>query len=182
MQRYLADEPVLACPPSARYRLRKFVRRNKGPVLAASLVLLALVGGIVGTTWQAMVEADAVGAEGERQAKERAEANFALANEAVEKYLGTVTNDPELKRADFHRLRKKLLESAIPFFQKIAEQKSDDPEVEARPGPGVSSPGDVRHALGENEAAVQDAEAARAIFARLAADFPDVPRTARSWP
>src|SRR6266536_6039131 len=29
LQRYLADEPVLACPPSARYRLRKFVRRNR---------------------------------------------------------------------------------------------------------------------------------------------------------
>src|SRR5262245_9384055 len=28
VQRYLADEAVLACPPSARYRLRKFVRRN----------------------------------------------------------------------------------------------------------------------------------------------------------
>ena len=36
VQRYLADEPVLACPPSAAYRLRKFVRRNKGPVLAAA--------------------------------------------------------------------------------------------------------------------------------------------------
>src|SRR5207244_4209757 len=29
VQRYLADEPVLACPPSAGYRLRKFARRNK---------------------------------------------------------------------------------------------------------------------------------------------------------
>ena len=34
----------------AVYRLRKFVRRNRGPVLAATLVLLALVAGIVGTT------------------------------------------------------------------------------------------------------------------------------------
>ena len=51
LQRYLADEPVVACPPSVRYRLRKFVRRNKGPVLAAFLVVLALVGGIIGTTW-----------------------------------------------------------------------------------------------------------------------------------
>src|SRR4029077_3837348 len=33
LQRYLADEPVVAGPPSARYRLRKFVQRNKGPVL-----------------------------------------------------------------------------------------------------------------------------------------------------
>src|SRR5271165_916084 len=33
IQRYLAGEPVLAVPPSAGYRLRKLVRRNKGPVL-----------------------------------------------------------------------------------------------------------------------------------------------------
>src|SRR3989449_8892529 len=45
VRRYLHDEPVHACPPSAGYRLRKFVRRNKRPVLAASLVVLALVGG-----------------------------------------------------------------------------------------------------------------------------------------
>ena len=51
VQRYLHDEPVLAGPPRAGYRLRKFLRRNKGPVLAVALVMLALVGGIVGTTW-----------------------------------------------------------------------------------------------------------------------------------
>ena len=50
VQRYLADEPVEARSPSRGYRLRKFVRRNRGPVLAASLLLLVLVGGIVGTT------------------------------------------------------------------------------------------------------------------------------------
>src|SRR5437588_7635414 len=50
VQRYLADEAVQACPPSAWYRLRKFVRRHKGPVLAGSLVLLALVAGIIGTS------------------------------------------------------------------------------------------------------------------------------------
>ena len=29
VQRYLDDEPVQACPPSAWYRFRKFARRNK---------------------------------------------------------------------------------------------------------------------------------------------------------
>ncbi len=47
---HLHDEPVLASPPSASYRLRKFVRRNRGAVLAAALVVLALVGGIIGTS------------------------------------------------------------------------------------------------------------------------------------
>ena len=50
VQRYLADEAVLACPPSAGYRLRKFVRRNRAPVLAAVIIFLLLVGGIIGTT------------------------------------------------------------------------------------------------------------------------------------
>jgi eukaryotic-like serine/threonine-protein kinase len=52
ISRYLRDEPVQACPPTVGYRLRKFVQRNKTSVLAGVLVLLALVGGIVGTTWQ----------------------------------------------------------------------------------------------------------------------------------
>ena len=51
IQRYLADEPVEARPPSAGYRLSKFLRRNKGPVVAAALVLLTLLAGIAGTTF-----------------------------------------------------------------------------------------------------------------------------------
>src|SRR5207344_3550627 len=51
IQRYLADEVVEARPPSAGYRLKKFVRRHKGQVLAACLVLLALLAGMAGTTF-----------------------------------------------------------------------------------------------------------------------------------
>jgi serine/threonine protein kinase/tetratricopeptide (TPR) repeat protein len=43
VQRYLADEPVLACPPSASYRLRKFMRRNKVGLAVAALVLFFLM-------------------------------------------------------------------------------------------------------------------------------------------
>jgi WD40 repeat protein/serine/threonine protein kinase len=50
VQRYLHDEPVQACPPTLGYRLRKVVRRHRQAALVISLVLLALVGGIVGTT------------------------------------------------------------------------------------------------------------------------------------
>jgi serine/threonine protein kinase/tetratricopeptide (TPR) repeat protein len=50
VQRYLADEPVQAGPPSRWYRLRKFMRRNKGPVLATAALLVMLLAGIVGTT------------------------------------------------------------------------------------------------------------------------------------
>jgi serine/threonine protein kinase len=74
VQRYLAAEPVAACPPSPGYRLRKFVQRNKGPVLAAAFIVLALMGGVIGTTWGMLratnAEADAV-AEAKLKEQER---------------------------------------------------------------------------------------------------------------
>jgi eukaryotic-like serine/threonine-protein kinase len=45
VQRYLAGEPVLAVPPSARHRLRKFARRNKRALVTAALVGALVVGG-----------------------------------------------------------------------------------------------------------------------------------------
>jgi eukaryotic-like serine/threonine-protein kinase len=51
IERYLADEPVEARPPSAGYRFGKFLKRHKGPAIAAGLVLLALLVGIAGTTY-----------------------------------------------------------------------------------------------------------------------------------
>jgi serine/threonine protein kinase/tetratricopeptide (TPR) repeat protein len=41
--RYLHDEPVLACPPSAAYRLRKFIRRQRGRLIGASVVTVGLL-------------------------------------------------------------------------------------------------------------------------------------------
>ena len=47
-RRFLNSEAVVtARAPSAGYRLRKFVKRNRGRVIAASLVLVALLAGIV---------------------------------------------------------------------------------------------------------------------------------------
>jgi eukaryotic-like serine/threonine-protein kinase len=50
IERFTNHEPVSVGPPTARYRLRKFVRRHRGRVLAASLLLLTLMLGGVGTT------------------------------------------------------------------------------------------------------------------------------------
>jgi WD40 repeat protein/serine/threonine protein kinase/tetratricopeptide (TPR) repeat protein len=59
IQRYLRDEPVLASPPSAAYRLRKLVWRHKWQSAAAVLVfvaLLALVGAGVSLQYSGRIE------------------------------------------------------------------------------------------------------------------------------
>ena len=53
--RHLDDQPVLASPPGAMYLAKKFVRRQKLPVAAAAAVVLALLGGIAATSWQASI-------------------------------------------------------------------------------------------------------------------------------
>ncbi|MGL4552959.1 MAG: serine/threonine-protein kinase, partial [Gemmataceae bacterium] len=70
VNRYLAGEAVQAHPPSTVYRVKKFVRRNRVQVIAASLVLVALVAGIAGTT-AGLIRANRA-ADAERVAKEEA--------------------------------------------------------------------------------------------------------------
>ena len=48
LRRYLDDEPVAACPPSAAYRSRKFVRRHKRALAMAGAVLAGLVLAVIG--------------------------------------------------------------------------------------------------------------------------------------
>jgi hypothetical protein len=113
LERYLHDEPVEACPPSVAYRARKLLRRYKGPVLAAAVALVALVAGIVGTSW-GLVRADRErelaekAATAERQAKLEAQAQQAEAEvqqaraEAGEKLAGDrlVQMEAQKKKAE----------------------------------------------------------------------------------
>jgi serine/threonine protein kinase len=88
VERYLTDEVVEARPASTGYRLRKFLRRHQGRVLAAGLLLLALVAGMVGTT-MALIEARAQRDHAEQarqeEALQRAQAEQARAKAAAER-------------------------------------------------------------------------------------------------
>jgi len=53
LKRYIDHEPISARPDTLAYRAAKFVRRNRAPVVLATLAVLALGGGLVGTLSQA---------------------------------------------------------------------------------------------------------------------------------
>ncbi len=75
LQRARADEPVAARPPSAAYRVRKFVRRHRTGVATAALAIVALVSSAVLAT---------VGLLRAREAEQRAAAEAAAARSVTD--------------------------------------------------------------------------------------------------
>ncbi len=135
IQRYLADEAVEARPASAGYRFSKFVRRHTGQVIAASLVLLAVAGGLVAvaavqTVANARLSASlaretkanmALNEANGQLTKSRAavQARYELAKDAIKTFHTGVSEDFLLKEEKFKDLRNRLLKSASDFYGKL---------------------------------------------------------------
>jgi serine/threonine protein kinase/WD40 repeat protein len=66
--RYLEGHPIVAAPPSSTYRMKKFIRKHRAPVLAAAAVLTLMTAGILGTSW-GLVREKAAKEEATQQAK-----------------------------------------------------------------------------------------------------------------
>jgi uncharacterized protein (TIGR03067 family) len=91
VERYLKDEPVEACPPTAGYKLRKFARKYKaGLATAAGFAALLLLGTVV-SAWQAV---RATQAEGVANANADGTARVWEAAALAEGMKGKLTIDP----------------------------------------------------------------------------------------
>jgi WD40 repeat protein len=90
LERYLADEPVQACPPSAAYCFRKFARRNKAALATASVVGLAVV---VFATSLVLIAREHQATQTAQQAEARAEEDRkkAVERERRESYFHRIT-------------------------------------------------------------------------------------------
>ncbi len=96
IRRHIAGQPVMAGPPSAGYRVRKFVSRHRAGVAGAAAVVLVLVIGAAGTAWQAVRATRAeVAARNDRDAA-RLETRRA---EAVRAFLTDMLKEAKPERA-----------------------------------------------------------------------------------
>ena len=178
LQRYLQDEPISAGPPTAVYRLRKFLRRNRAAVLTAATVALALVIGSVIATWQAYRATRAEGeANAARDRSVAAEAlareNFEMARRAVDTYLSQVSEEQLLNQPGLQPLRKRLLQSALRFYQEFLQQRSDDPTLQADVAQAYFRVGTISRELDTTQDALSAYEKSRELYERLARDHPE---------
>jgi serine/threonine protein kinase/tetratricopeptide (TPR) repeat protein len=162
VERFLANEPVEARPPSRAYRLRKFVRRNRVQVVAAGLVFLALVAGVVGTT-VGLFRADAARRDAVAQ-RDKAERVAKFMAETLE----GVT--PEVARGRDVRVLKEMMDAAAARIE--AGELEAAPEAELRLRLTV---GTVYRRLSEYPAAGRLLEPAAELARRLhPGDHPDL--------
>ena len=129
VQRYLADEPVQACPPSLRYRFGKFARRNKAAVGIAAMIVVAALTVLAGALWHnRQLAAKIKEVEEQRTAARReagrADANFAKTLEAVDKFLSRMGQQRLARIPGMERVRREVLEEALQFFQGFFNKKA----------------------------------------------------------
>ena len=185
VQRYLADEPVQACPPSAGYRLRKFVRRHRVPVIAAGVVLLCLVAGIVGTSaalvWAVRERDDksrALAAETTARAAEKQARDRALV--ALRDVTDDIVESQMARGAQLTEENKEFLRKVINHFEGFAAITADDADSRAIRAEGYYRIGRMRYRLSELREAEAAYAPALALQKQLVAEFPARPEFRRA--
>ena len=142
LERHLADEPVLAGPPSGAYRARKFVRRHRAGVAFTAALLLLLVG---------FSAAAAVQARRLARARTIAERRQAQAEDLIGFMLGDLrTRLTPIGRLD---VLDDVGKKALAYFAAVPEAELSDEELFRR-SQALRQIGEVRVGQGDLAAAM----------------------------
>jgi serine/threonine protein kinase len=187
VQCYLNDQTVEACPPSAAFRLRKYVRRNRRLLATAGIVAAALIAATAVSTWQAFqareaqrqAEADrdrAAAAQQESEAAETRATNEAAIARAVKEFLQQdllrqVDSDPEFQDEVAGNANLTVKEALNRAAAKIGERFPNQPLVEAAIRTAI---GDAYRSIAQNLLSIPHFERALALHrAHLGQDHPE---------
>jgi tetratricopeptide (TPR) repeat protein/tRNA A-37 threonylcarbamoyl transferase component Bud32 len=172
VERYTNHEPVSAGPPGAVYRFKKFVRRNRPQVIAASLVLLALVAGVVGTTL-GLLEArrQARIAVGEAKAKEEARKAEALQRQQAEIRSAQIEKSNEILGSIFKDLDPRTAEREGKPLAALLGERLNQATVQIE-GEAIGDPlvvARMQETLGKSHAGLGHYDKAIALFTKVRA-------------
>ena len=172
IERHLGDEPVLARPPSAAYRLKKYVRKHRVLIAATATVLGALAIGFGRAEYQRWIAT---------AQRDRAEENLRLARKLVDDVIRPATE--QMADLPFTRdTQREVLKQARDFYERALVQVEDDPEPRRQLAWIYQKLGHI----GWSSSSRDGEPALRrsiAILERLAEEFPNDPedRLARVW-
>jgi tetratricopeptide (TPR) repeat protein/predicted Ser/Thr protein kinase len=160
IERHLAGEPVSVGPPTLTYRLRKFVRRHRAPVLV-----------VAGAALVAAISLGVALARGRS-----AEAHFATATAAVGQLLARA-NDATVREAPRgDATRDAMLRDALKLYDGFLQERPDDPALRASRCRTLLGLTHVHWLLGDTqraiEIAVEAVQQAESLYASAPGDLP----------
>jgi serine/threonine protein kinase/tetratricopeptide (TPR) repeat protein len=164
LRRHLEGLPVIARKDTFSYRAGKFVRRHKRGVVAAALVVLALMTGLITTLWQAR-NASAQRARAERRFNDVRR----LANSFMFEVHDAVRDLPGSTPA-----RELIVRRALEYLDTLAQEVVDDPVLQGELATAYQKVGDVQGNpyeanLGDTSGALKSYRKALAIRESLVA-------------
>ncbi len=139
LQRFLDNRPIRARRPSPMELVRKWLRRHPSVAAAGVVILILLACGSLVSAALVRAEQDRTKAEQqkteqayrrERQRAEEAEARLRLARRSVDELI-QVSEQELADRPGMEGVRKRLLRSALAYYQEIIAQRRDDPDAQA---------------------------------------------------
>jgi serine/threonine protein kinase len=120
LQRFLRHEPILARRATLPQRARKWLRRHPSVLVTGVVLLVLLAVGSLVSAWLIRGEQEKT-----RLAYEREQQRFQLARRSVDEMI-QFANEELADVPHLQSLRKRLLETALVYYQEFIEQRGDD--------------------------------------------------------
>jgi serine/threonine protein kinase len=171
VERYLHDEPVQACPPSAAYRFTKFARRNQVALVTSALFALLLIVGTGVSVWQALRATNAE--QQTAQALLTAQERLQFGRQAVDDMYTQFAEKWLAQQAELTPVQQQFLEKALAFYQRLATEDSADPAVLFETAKAEQRVGQIQNKLGKHAEAEAAYRRAIELFAQLPRDAQD---------
>jgi serine/threonine-protein kinase len=185
VERWLADEPVMAYPEPFIARAGRWVKRRRTFVAsAAALLVMAVVflSIITGIEDNARRRSEKEQADTARQ-YERAEGlrklahdNLGKAMRAVDQMLTRLADERLSNVPDFDAERREVLQQALTLYRELLQDNSTDPDVRLETARSYVQMGDIHKQLDEDAQAAHDYDRAIEMLIVLVAEHPSVTR------
>jgi serine/threonine-protein kinase len=184
IEHWLADEPVRAWREPWRLRARRWVKRHRTLVsTGAAAVLVALAGlaaatVLLGAANDRERSARQVAQQREQEARDqrdKAENNFKLARDAVDRFHTKVSENRLLNEPGFQPLRKELLETAMEFYERFVRERAGDPAVLADQARALARLASITNDIGAKPKAIELYQQALVIWEKLVKEHAEVP-------
>ena len=174
VERWLADEPVVARRETVRERAARWTRRHKAWTQAGAAALAAIA--VVSLVALAVVDrarrAEQVALSQARKSLVAETAAKNAARQAVDEYVRAVQDEEMLRDERYRELRKRLLGHALGYYQRLIEENRDNPAAQRELSSAQRQTAKIAMHTGSRNEALNALDRSQELLERLARDRP----------